>query len=225
LIQFEEVHKVYEGEFQALRGVSFKVERGEFVFLTGPSGAGKSSILKLLTREETASSGRVSVDGLDLGRLPASRVPAFRQTLGVVYQDFKLLYDRTVQENVAFALQVLGLPPAEIRKDTAAALALVGLAEKAAFKPHRLSGGEQQRVAVARALVHDPSLVLADEPTGNLDAETSWGIFSLLQEAHRKGATVVVASHNLALIEKLGKRVLSLKEGMLSEEGARAGAL
>lgn len=215
MIEFVDVSKTYEGDIPALKNVSFKVDQGEFVFLTGPSGAGKSTLLRLLYRGDVATSGSVLVDGMDLGSLSPSRVPALRRTMGIIFQDFKLLYDRTVSENVAFALHVLGLPQAEIRRETAAALAMVGLSAKAGMRPHRLSGGEQQRVAVARALVHDPPIVLADEPTGNLDLETSWGIFSLLNAAQQKGATVLVASHNRTLIDRLGKRVVSLKEGVV----------
>jgi cell division transport system ATP-binding protein len=215
VIEFLGVSKTYEEDVTALRGVDFKVGRGEFIFLSGPSGAGKSSILELLTREEKPSSGTVLLDGLDLGRLPDSQVPALRRRMGVIFQDFRLLYDRSAFDNVAFSLRVLGLPEAEIRRETVAALEKVGLASKAAVKPHKLSGGEQQRVAVARALARDPDLVLADEPTGNLDAETSWEIFRLLLKANERGVTVLVATHNQAVIQALGKRVLHLRAGAL----------
>jgi cell division transport system ATP-binding protein len=221
VIEFQGVTKNYEDDVQALRGLDSKIERGEFVFLSGPSGAGKSSILELLTREEKPSSGRVMLDGVDLGRLPDSRIPALRRRMGIVFQDFRLLYDRSAFDNVAFALRVLGLPEAEIRRETTHALERVGLAAKALVKPHKLSGGEQQRVAVARALARDPDLVLADEPTGNLDTETSWEIFKLLLKANERGATVVVATHNQAVIQALGKRVLRLRNGALDEAGAR----
>ncbi len=219
MIRFEDVHKTYEEDVWALRGLSFHVARGEFAFLSGPSGAGKSSVLGLLTREQVATRGRVLLDGVDLGRMPESRVPALRRRMGVVFQDFKLLYDRSVFDNVSFALRVLGLPEGEIRKETQAALEKVGLAGKGEMRPHKLSGGEQQRVAVARALARDPDLVLADEPTGNLDAETSWEVFKLLLKANERGATVLVASHNQAVIQTLGKRVIRLREGLLESEG------
>jgi cell division transport system ATP-binding protein len=215
LVEFEKVSKIYPGGIEALKDVSFKAEPGEFVFLSGPSGAGKSTLLRLLYREESPSSGRVLVDGKDVGRLSSGQVPALRRSMGIIFQDFKLLYQRTVFENVAFALQVLGLPTSEVRRETEAALALVGLSNKAGLNPHKLSGGEQQKVAVARALAHDPSLVLADEPTGNLDAETGWEIFGLLDQAHRKGATVLVATHNRAAMDRLGKRVVQLRNGSL----------
>ena len=215
MIQFHGVSKTYDEDVQALVGVDLHVERGEFVFLTGPSGAGKSSILDLLTREEKPSSGTVLLDGVDLGRLHESEVPALRRRMGIVFQDFRLLYDRTVFDNVAFALRVLGLPENEIKRETSAALEKVGLAGKALVKPHKLSGGEQQRVAVARALARDPDILLADEPTGNLDPETSWEIFKLLLKANERGATVLVATHNQAVIQSLGKRVLRVRAGRI----------
>jgi len=218
VIEFHGVSKTYEEDVQALRGVDLFVARGEFVFLSGPSGAGKSSILELLTREEKASRGTVLLDGADLGRLHESQVPALRRRMGIIFQDFRLLYDRSAFENVAFALRVLCLPEAEIRRETAAALEKVGLASKGNFKPHKLSGGEQQRVAVARALARDPDLVLADEPTGNLDPETSWEIFKLLLNANERGATVIVATHNQAVIQSLGKRVVRLRDGAIEED-------
>jgi cell division transport system ATP-binding protein len=222
VIEFQGVTKTYDDdEVQALRGLDFSVDRGEFVFLSGPSGAGKSSILELLTREEKPSSGRVLLEGVDLGRLPDSRIPGLRRRMGIIFQDFRLLYDRSAFENVAFALRVLGLPEAEIRRETHHALERVGLAAKAQVKPHKLSGGEQQRVAVARALARDPELVLADEPTGNLDPETSWEIFKLLLKANERGATVMVATHNQAVIQALGKRVLRLRDGALESGGGR----
>jgi cell division transport system ATP-binding protein len=218
VIDFQSVSKTYEEDVQALRDLNLHVERGDFVFLSGPSGAGKSSILELLTREEKPSSGRVMLDGLDLGRLHESEVPALRRRMGIIFQDFRLLYDRSAFDNVAFALRVLGLPEAEIRRETTVALEKVGLGSRAGVKPHKLSGGEQQRVAVARALARDPDLVLADEPTGNLDAETSWEIFRLLSEVHARGATVIVATHNQAVIQALGKRVIRLRDGRVESD-------
>jgi cell division transport system ATP-binding protein len=215
MIEFQAVSKNYPGDVCALRGVDLAVGRGEFVFLSGPSGAGKSTLLKLLYRAELPSSGRVLIEGVDVGRMPGHKVPALRRGMGIVFQDFKLLYDRSVWDNVAFALEVQGLPGSEVRRETQAALEGIGLAGKAKLNPHKLSGGEQQRVAVARALAHDPALVLADEPTGNLDAETSWGVFSLLKRANEKGATVIVASHNQAMMQALGCRVVRLHGGQL----------
>ena len=225
MIEFQDVSKSYEDggdRVEALRGVNLSIARGEFVFLSGPSGAGKSTVLDLLTREETASSGRVLLDGNDLGKLGQAEVPVLRRRMGIIFQDFRLLYDRSAFDNVAFALRVLGLPEAEIRRETAAALEKVGLGSRAAVKPHKLSGGEQQRVAVARALARDPDLVLADEPTGNLDQETSLEVFRLLLKANERGATVVVASHNQALMQSLGKRVIRVRGGRIEAGGAEA---
>jgi cell division transport system ATP-binding protein len=216
MIEFQDVSKVYvesSDRVEALRGVNLKIARGEFIFLSGPSGAGKSTVLDLLTREESASSGRVLLDGNDLGKLHESEVPALRRRMGIIFQDFRLLYDRSAFDNVAFSLRVLGLPEAEIRRETTAALEKVGLSSKAAVRPHKLSGGEQQRVAVARALARDPDLVLADEPTGNLDEETSLDVFKLLLQANERGATVIVATHNQAIIQQLAKRVVHVRAG------------
>ena len=218
MIEFHGVSKTYDEDVQALKGVDLSVARGEFVFLSGPSGAGKSSILELLTREEKPSQGTVLLEGVDLGRLHDSQVPALRRRMGIIFQDFRLLYDRSAFENVAFALRGLGLPESEIRRETSAALEKVGLAAKAPVRPHKLSGGEQQRVAVARALARDPDLVLADEPTGNLDPETSWEIFKLLLNANERGATVIVATHNQAVIQALGKRVVRVRGGCIEED-------
>jgi cell division transport system ATP-binding protein len=219
LVEFRDVSKIYEGDVRALQNVTLSVASGEFVFLNGPSGAGKSTMLQLIFRAETATSGSLLVAGVDVGRLPSSKVPALRRNLGIVFQDFKLLYDRTVYENVAFALEVLGLTAPEVKRETLEVLERVGLASKARLNPHKLSGGEQQRVAIARALAHDPQLVLADEPTGNLDAETSLSIFTLLQAAHERGATVIVASHNKNLIRQSQKRVIRLDAGRIIGEG------
>lgn len=220
MIEFRQVSKNYGDAVHALKGLSLSIASGEFVFLSGPSGAGKSSILELLTREEKASEGQVLLDGVDLGRLHGSQVPALRRRMGVIFQDFRLLYDRSVFDNVAFALRVLGLPDAEIKRDTQAALDKVALGAKGPLNPHQLSGGEQQRVAVARALARDPELVLADEPTGNLDPETSWGIFQLLLKANERGATVIVATHNQSIIQSVGKRVLRIRQGRLEQDQA-----
>jgi cell division transport system ATP-binding protein len=215
MVEFENVTKIYERDIYAVNDVSFEVRRGEFVFLSGASGAGKSTLLRLLSRQELADQGRVMVDGVELASLSSRQIPLHRRKIGIIYQDFKLLYDRNVYENVAFALRVLGLSKSEIRRETELVLEKVGLSHRAFHNPHKLSGGEQQCVAVARALVHDPFLVLADEPTGNLDEDTSWRIFELLLDAQARGATVMVASHNQNIIRKLKKRTLVLQEGSL----------
>ncbi len=189
------------------------------MLLSGPSGAGKSTLLSLLTLQSQPSKGRLVLDGTDASRLGKAQVPLLRRKMGVVFQDFRLLYDRTVFENVAFALRVLGLPEAELKRETLAALERCGLKDKAGLNPHKLSGGEQQRVAVARALVHDPGLILADEPTGNLDPETGWEVFRLLLQANERGATVVVATHNQSVLTALNKRCIRLRAGKIESDG------
>ena len=219
MIELQGVSKAYAGDIWALRQVDLTVARGEFVILTGPSGAGKSTLLRLLNLSARPSAGRVLLEGTDLSRLPGAEVPQLRRRMGVVHQDFRLLYDRTVFENVAFAMRVLGLPEAEIKRETLAALERCGLQGKGGLNPHKLSGGEQQRVAVARALVHDPGLILADEPTGNLDADNGWEVFKLLLAANLRGATVLVATHNQNAIHALAKRTLRLRDGRIESDG------
>jgi cell division transport system ATP-binding protein len=218
VIEFENVNKVYDNEYPALQDINLSIARGEFLFLTGPSGAGKSTLLKLLYRDEEPSSGRVIIEGTDVTRIPDNKVPLLRRKMGIIFQDFKLLYDRSVFDNVAFALEVIGMPAVEIRRETEAVLEKVGLSSRAKLNPHKLSGGEQQRVAVARALVHDPGLILADEPTGNLDAETSWGLFELLNQAHERGTTIVVASHDEVIMKRMNRRVVHLRAGRMTAE-------
>jgi cell division transport system ATP-binding protein len=218
MIELSHVSKRYPvgpGDYLALRSVSFRVEPGEMVFVTGHSGAGKSTLLKLLTRIERPSSGQIVVNNRNLGHLPRRRVPYFRRELGVVFQDNKLLLDRTVYDNVALPLIVAGLPLAEVPKRVHAALDLVGLLDKERLHPIVLSGGEQQRVGIARAVVHRPALLLADEPTGNLDAELSTLIFDLLASFNRHGTTVLIATHDLGEVARLRKRTLTLKAGEL----------
>lgn len=213
LIQLEGVHKVYPGGRVALRDVSLSVEEGEFVFVVGPTGAGKSTLLRLLYREEVPTRGRVRVAGLEVHRLRPAQVPLLRRQLGVVFQDFKLLPDRTVYENVAFALRAVGTPPAWIPGRVRAALELVGLRERTDAFPSQLSGGEQQRASVARALANGPRILLADEPTGNLDPDTSWEIVTLLSRINLRGTTVVVTTHNKTVVDILRRRVVELQEG------------
>lgn len=221
VIYLDNVSKVYSTGAPALNEVTLSIHRGEFVFIVGDSGSGKSTMIKLLLRELTATGGSVYVMGNDLAKLRHSRVPKFRRNLGVVFQDFRLLNDRNVYENVAFAQRIVETPVNEIRRNVPAILATVGLAGKYKAKTKQLSGGEQQRVALARALVNNPSILLADEPTGNLDPKNSWEIMKLLEEINEGGTTVVVVTHNREIVNAMHKRVVTMKKGVIvsDEEG------
>ncbi len=221
MVEFEDVTKIFPAGLVALRGVSFRIDPGEFVFLVGPTGAGKSTLLRLIYRDEIPTAGRVSVLGRDVGRLRGGAVALLRRRLGVVFQDFKLLPRRTALENVAFALQVTGAPVEEVRPRALRALDLVGVAPRAHAYPAELSGGEQQRVSIARAIVNDPPLLLADEPTGNLDPRTSWEIIRLLAEINRRGTTVVVATHNKTIVDVCRQRVIELAAGRVVRDQRR----
>ncbi|MDR5709120.1 MAG: cell division ATP-binding protein FtsE [Armatimonadota bacterium] len=224
-VVLQNVTKVYPNGIVALRGVSLSIEPGEFVFLVGSSGAGKSTLLRLLYRAEVPTEGEVWVDGVEVSRLRPREVPRLRRRMGVVFQDFKLLRDRTVAENVGFALRVTGAPPGWIPSRVRWALEMVGLLDRADAFPHELSGGEQQRVAIARAIALRPGLLLADEPTGNLDPQTSWEIMRLLVRIHLHGATVVMATHNRLLVDILRRRVVELAEGRVVRDEAWGGYL
>lgn len=215
IIALENVVKTYSTGAPALNGVTLHINRGEFVFIVGDSGSGKSTLIKLLLRELTATSGTVRVMGADLSRLRHRKIPKFRRNLGIVFQDFRLLKDRNVYENVAFAQRIIETPAKEIRKNVPSILATVGLAGKYKAKPKQLSGGEQQRVALARALVNNPSILLADEPTGNLDPKNSWEIMKLLEEINDAGTTVVVVTHNREIVNAMQKRVITMKKGVV----------
>lgn len=222
LIFLDNVSKSYSTGAPALNGVTLRIGRGEFVFIVGDSGSGKSTMIKLLLRELTASSGSVYVMGHDLTKLRHREIPKFRRNIGVVFQDFRLLNDRNVYENVAFAQRIVETPVNEIRRNVPAILATVGLAGKYKAKTKQLSGGEQQRVALARALVNNPSILLADEPTGNLDPKNSWEIMQLLEEINEAGTTVVVVTHNREIVNAMQKRVVTMKKGVIvsdEEEG------
>jgi cell division transport system ATP-binding protein len=222
LIDLINVTKVYpNAHTPALNGVNLHIDRGEFVFVVGPSGAGKSSLMKLLYREELPTSGRVLVDGKDLAKLRPHEVPYLRRRLGVIFQDFKLLPDRTVFDNVAFALECTDVPRREILRRVPAALELVGLRHKTHARAMELSGGEQQRVAVARAIVRNPVLVIADEPTGNLDPENSWAIMKLLNDINKMGATVVVATHAKNIVNEMKKRVIAIERAQIVRDEER----
>ena len=215
VITLDRVSKSYSSGSPALDNVSLTIKKGEFVFIVGDSGSGKSTLIKLLLRELTPTSGRVIVNGADVARLKRRQVPKFRRNLGIVFQDFRLLNDRNVYENVAFAQRIIEIPTSEIRGNVPAVLATVGLAGKYKAKTKQLSGGEQQRVALARALINNPSILLADEPTGNLDPKNSWEIMSLLEEINAGGTTVVVVTHNREIVNAMRKRVITMKMGVI----------
>ncbi len=211
----ESVSKSYSTGVPALNDVSLHIKKGEFVFIVGDSGSGKSTLIKLLLRELTPTSGRIIVNNYDLNKLRRRKVAKFRRNVGVVFQDFRLLKDRNVYENVAFAQRVIEVPTRQIRKNVPAMLSLVGLAGKYKAKTWQLSGGEQQRVALARALVNNPPILLADEPTGNLDPRNSWEIMKLLEEINRRGTTVLVVTHNREIVNAMRKRVITMKKGII----------
>jgi cell division transport system ATP-binding protein len=227
MIRFDNVTKTYPraGDHAALRDVTFRVAKGEFVFLTGPSGAGKSTILKLLYMDERPTSGEVRVSGYTASNTRGKEVSKLRRRLGIVFQDFRLLEDRTAEQNVAFALEVTGAPRGSIPNKVARALTQVGLASKSGALPKELSGGEQQRVAIARALVNDPFVLIADEPTGNLDDRATRGIFQLLREINSSGTAVVMATHNLELVRSSEYRCLELNHGGIVFDSAEAAQL
>ena len=215
ILVFEDVFKFFRPDQPTLRDVNLTVERGEFVFVTGPSGAGKSTLLQLVYRKQTPDEGRILFCGRDIARLTGGSIPYLRRNLGVVFQDYKLLPNRTVYDNVAYSLQVIGESRKEIRRKVPDILRLVGLSTKLHNYPTELSGGEQQRVSVARAFVNHPPLLLADEPTGNLDPETSIGIMQLIYRINRTGTTVVVATHDKEMVDKMRRRVIELREGRI----------
>ena len=221
MIRLENVTKVYKGDVVALRDVSLDIQKGEFVFLIGPSGSGKSTFLRLLLREDEPSEGRIWVAGKDIAQLSAWKIPYLRRNIGCVFQDFRLLPNKTVYENVAFALEVIGRPKHVIRTQVPQILDLVGLAKKSDNLPNELSGGEQQRVSIARAFVNRPLILLADEPTGNLDPSTSEGIMRLLDRINRTGTTVLMATHDQSIVDRMRRRVIELDRGTLVRDQSR----
>jgi cell division transport system ATP-binding protein len=223
MIVFENVRKVYEPNVVALEDASFVIEKGEFIFLVGPSGSGKSTMVRLLLKELEPTAGRIVVGGRDLGRLRRSKVPQLRRNIGCVFQDFKLLPGRTTSENVAYALKVQGESRSAIRNKVPEVLGLVGLTHKVNSYPDELSGGEQQRVSIARAFVNHPPLLVCDEPTGNLDPDTSVGIMQLLYRINRSGTTVVMATHDREMVDKMRRRVIALEEGRIARDERRGG--
>ena len=223
IITLTNVSKAYSTGAPALKDVNLHISRGEFVFIVGDSGSGKSTLIKLLLRELTVSSGYISVMGYDLSKIKHRKIPKFRRNLGIVFQDFRLLKDRNVYENVAFAQRIIQKSNKEIKKNVPSILAIVGLAGKYKAKPRQLSGGEQQRVALARALVNQPTILLADEPTGNLDPKNSWEIMKLLEQINENGTTVIVVTHNREIVNAMQKRVVTLRRGVIISDGEKGG--
>ena len=218
MIRLEHVSKSYAEGIPALDDVSIQIQEGEFVFIVGDSGSGKSTLIRLIMKELEPTSGTIIVNGQDLGRLKHRKIPMYRRGIGVVFQDFRLLKDRNIYENIAFAQRVVETPTRIIKKKVPAALSLVGLAQKYKSFPKELSGGEQQRVAIARALVNEPKILLADEPTGNLDAHNAWEIMKLLEEINQRGTTVLVVTHNLDIVRAMKKRVITMRKGVVVED-------
>ena len=222
MIKLEHVSKAYSAGVPAVNDVNLEIDDGEFVFIVGDSGSGKSTIIKLLLKELEPTEGTITINEKVLSKIKRKQVPKFRRNVGVVFQDFRLLKDRNVYDNIAFAQKVIGRSTAHIKKRVPQMLAMVGLAAKYKSKPRELSGGEQQRVAIARALVNEPSILLADEPTGNLDNNNAWEIMKLLEEINEKGTTVIVVTHNLEIVKVMKKRVITIKKGIIvgdSKEG------
>ena len=223
MIEFKDVTKEYSKGIAALNGVNLKIEKGEFAFIVGDSGSGKSTLIRLLLKELDPTSGSIIVNGQNLNRLKHRKIPQYRRHLGVVFQDFRLLKDRNIYENIAFALRVTKTSPRIIKQKVPAALSLVGLAQKYKAFPKELSGGEQQRVAIARAIVNEPAILLADEPTGNLDPTNSWEIMKLLEEANERGTTVLVVTHNQEIVNEMKKRVITMKKGVIVSDEQKGG--
>ena len=223
IITLENVSKAYATGAPALNGVDLHINKGEFVFIVGDSGSGKSTMIKLLLRELTPTSGNINVMGYDLVKIKHRKIPKFRRNLGIVFQDFRLLKDRNVYENVAFAQRIIQVSNKEIKRNVPSILATVGLAGKYKAKPKQLSGGEQQRVALARALVNRPTILLADEPTGNLDPKNSWEIMKLLEQINENGTTILVVTHNREIVNSMQKRVVTMKRGVIVSDEEKGG--
>lgn len=221
MIKLEHVSKSYSAGIPALNDVNLEIEDGEFVFIVGDSGSGKSTLIKLLLKELEPTEGTITVNGKELKRIKKKQVPKYRRKVGVVFQDFRLLKDRNVYDNIAFAQKVIGESNIQIKKKVPKMLSLVGLAAKYKSYPKELSGGEQQRVAIARALINEPAILLADEPTGNLDNNNAWEIMKLLEEINEKGTTVIVVTHNLEIVKVMKKRVITVKKGVIVSDSER----
>lgn len=222
MIHLHDVTKIYpQNKVVALENINIDIERGEFVFIVGTSGSGKSTLMKLLMREEITTSGQIIVDGKNVVSLPKKEVPYLRRALGVIFQDYRLLEDRTVYENVAFAMQVIEAPKHIMQKSVSTVLDIVGLKDKIKHFPSQLSGGERQRVAIARAIVNDPKIVIADEPTGNLDPETSWDIMDIFQRINAAGTTIIMATHDKTIVDHMYRRVIELEHGHIIRDESR----
>ena len=217
----KDVWKTYDNGIKAINGIDISIDKGEFVYIVGPSGAGKSTFMRMMYREEKPTSGKIVINGKDVGKLKNKYIPKLRREIGVVFQDFKLLPRLTVYENVAFALEVIEESKANTRKRVMETLSLVNLKNKARFLPDELSGGEQQRVSIARAIVNNPHILLTDEPTGNLDPETAWGIMDLLDQINNRGTTVIMATHNKDIVNTFRKRVIAIDGGIVTRDEAR----
>ncbi|MDC7767509.1 cell division ATP-binding protein FtsE [Priestia megaterium] len=221
MIEMQNVYKTYPNGVKAINGISIKINQGEFAYIVGPSGAGKSTFIKMMYREEKPSSGNIIVNGANVAKIKDSRVPIFRRHIGVVFQDFKLLPKLTVYENIAFALEVIEQSPEEIKKRVLEVLELVKLKGKMDSLPDELSGGEQQRVSIARSIVNSPKVVIADEPTGNLDPETSWEIMDIFEEINKRGTTILMATHNREIVNTIRKRVIAIENGNVVRDEVR----
>ncbi|MGN0369504.1 MAG: cell division ATP-binding protein FtsE [Butyrivibrio sp.] len=223
MIDLQNVYKTYSTGVPALNDISLHIDKGEFVFIVGTSGSGKSTLIKLLLKELEPTSGKIIINGKNIGRIKKSKLPYLRRDIGVVFQDFRLFEDRNVYENIAFAQKVIEAPNRRIRSKVLAILSMVGLLDKYKTNPKQLSGGEQQRVAIARALINQPAILLADEPTGNLDEENSWEIMKLLESANEQGTTVVVVTHNMEIVRAMRKRTITIRDGVITHDVEEGG--
>lgn len=223
MISFENVSKSYDNGVKALSNINLKIEKGEFAFLVGSSGAGKSTLIKLLLKEEEPTEGKLYLRGLDITNVPNRRIPYIRRNIGVIFQDFRLLPNKTVYENVAFAMEIIGADPKDIRRTVPTVLSLVNLSRKASSFPDQLSGGEQQRVSIARSIVNNPPVLIADEPTGNLDPDTAWEVMNALMDINARGTTILMATHAKDIVNNMRKRVIALDNGELVRDEQKGG--
>lgn len=223
MIKLVDVSKCYNEDVYALKNINIHIKKGEFAFLVGPSGAGKSTFIKMLLKEVDPSDGKIFVEGENITKIHRRKVPFLRRKMGVVFQDFRLLPNKTVYENVAFAMEITEASPREIRRNVPMMLSMVGLTKKAKMYPNQLSGGEQQRVSIARSMINNPPILIADEPTGNLDPETSWEIMKLIKQINRRGTTVIMATHDREIVDIMKQRVIALEDGKLVRDEIRGG--